>query len=63
MSGRYSFSDRGSAVERIFANVRRQLIPANPQGAIIDVTGIEEIMADAVYAQALTATTQGTVGF
>lgn len=63
MSGRYSFSDRGSAVERIFANVRRQLIPTNPQGAIIDVTGIEEIMADAVYAQALTATTQGTVGF
>lgn len=63
MSGRYSFSDRGSAVERIFANVRRQLIPTNPQGAIIDVTGIEEIMADAVYAQALSASTQGTVGF
>ncbi len=53
MSGRYSFSDRGSTVERIFANVRRQLIPTNPQGAIIDITGIEEIMADAVYAQAL----------
>lgn len=54
MSGRYSFSDRGSTVERIFANVRRQLIPTNPQGAIIDIKGIEEIMADAVYAKALT---------
>lgn len=63
MSGRYSFSDRGSTVERIFANVRRQLIPTNPQGAIIDVVGIEEIMADAVYAKALTASTAGNVGF
>lgn len=63
MSGRYSFSDRGSTVERIFANVRRQLIPTNPQGAIIDVLGIEEIMADAVYAKALTSSTSGTVGF
>ena len=63
MSGRYSFSDRGSTVERIFANVRRMLIPTNPQGAIIDVVGIEEIMADAVYAKALTASTTGTVGF
>lgn len=63
MSGRYSFSDRGSTVERIFANVRRQLIPTNPQGAIIDVVGIEEIMADAVYAKALNARTTGEVGF
>lgn len=63
MSGRYSFSDRGSTVERIFANVRRQLIPTNPQGAIIDVVGIEEIMADAVYAKALSASTAGNVGF
>ena len=63
MSGRYSFSDRGSTVERIFANVRRQLIPTNPQGAIIDVVGIEEIMADAVYAKALTPSIAGNVGF
>lgn len=63
MSGRYSFTDRGSSVERIFANVRRQFIPTNPQGAIIDIVGIEEIMVNAVYAKALTAETTGTVNF
>jgi len=63
MSGRYSFTDRGSSVERIFANVRRQFIPTNPQGAIIDIIGIEEIMLNAVYAKALTSSTEGNVNF
>lgn len=63
MSGRYSFSDRNSTVERIFANVRRMLIPTNPQGAIIDIKGIEEIMADAVYAKALNGSDTANVGY
>lgn len=63
MSGRYAFTDRNSSVERIFANVRRQLIPTNPQGAIIDVVGIDSIMADAVYAKALTSSSTGTINF